>query len=899
MRPRSPQPYFLRRLSLFLLTWCCVLLLGLPHPLLAHPPVAPEARNPTGAALSRPPLGLPLADLQVAVPMELAQANDSQATTQVQEGMALYQAGRYQDAIALWQQAVDRYQGQGDRLGQAMVLNQMAQAYQALRQWEPAQAVISRSFALLEPATETSRSGLLLAQLWNIQGLSQLNQGQSEQAIRSWQRAADLYTRAGQKTGRLGSLINLAQAQQSLGFYRQAQAILLQVYQTLIQEPDSRLKAMGLLHLGNILRLTGGVNLAQVNTPLSSQQVLEDALGIAQRLQEPDLVATMLLSLGNTAWADRQLDRAIACYQQAQKMGSDALTHLQAGLNQLALTLDRQQWTIAPSLVPPLREQVQRLPISHASLYARLHLSQSLIKLLQVRSIDAQEILPELEAALAAARSLRDPRAESYALGYQGKVYEQVDAWTRAQTSTEQALLVAQNMTAPDITYQWEWQLGRILRRQHQPQLARVAFAQAYENLKSLRQDLIAVNPEIQFNFREQVEPVYRDYIDLLVPSGQFSTRRTAEVPHGNAANLIEARQVLESFRLAELTNFLGSNCLQPVAIDQIAQVHDAAILYPIMLPDRLAVIVSLPNELLSYTVDVTQDQVTEVVDRLRREWEKPYTSPQGKQLSQQLERWLIQPIDQHLSQAQIKTLVFVLDGNLRNVPMAALYNGRQYLIERYAVALAPGLTLLAPSPLKEKQFNALLVGLTQARQGFPELVNVAPEIQTIQSLMPSQVLLNETFTKKNLQTLVQAAPFSIVHLATHGQFGSTVDQTFILTWDGRLNVNELRNLLQTKNQAIDLLVLSACETAAGDERAALGLAGVAVQSGTRRTLASLWSVDDQSGAVFIRYFYEALVKGTGSSADALRQAQRLLLKNPSYRHPRYWAPYVLLGSWL
>jgi CHAT domain-containing protein len=142
-----------------------------------------------------------------------------------------------------------------------------------------------------------------------------------------------------------------------------------------------------------------------------------------------------------------------------------------------------------------------------------------------------------------------------------------------------------------------------------------------------------------------------------------------------------------------------------------------------------------------------------------------------------------------------------------------------------------------------------------------------------------------------------------VVHLATHGQFSSQADDTFILTWDNRLNAKELDTLLRVTDQsrpnAIELLVLSACQTATGDKRAALGLAGVAVRAGARSTLASLWSIDDKSSALLMSQFYRELVRTEVTKAEALRLAQLSLLQNPRYQHPRYWAPFVLVGNWL
>jgi CHAT domain-containing protein len=142
-----------------------------------------------------------------------------------------------------------------------------------------------------------------------------------------------------------------------------------------------------------------------------------------------------------------------------------------------------------------------------------------------------------------------------------------------------------------------------------------------------------------------------------------------------------------------------------------------------------------------------------------------------------------------------------------------------------------------------------------------------------------------------------------VIHLATHGQFSSKAEETFLLTWDGRIKVKDLDRLVRSREREntnpIELLVLSACQTAAGDNRAALGLAGLAVRSGARSTLATLWSVRDQSTAEFMAEFYRELTQTDVSKAEALRQAQLALLKKPKYEHPFYWAPFVLVGNWL
>jgi CHAT domain-containing protein len=234
---------------------------------------------------------------------------------------------------------------------------------------------------------------------------------------------------------------------------------------------------------------------------------------------------------------------------------------------------------------------------------------------------------------------------------------------------------------------------------------------------------------------------------------------------------------------------------------------------------------------------------------------------------------------------------------------MGILHDGQQYLIEQYAIAVAPGLQLVDPKPLTEQQLAAIAAGLSKARHGFSPLRYVEQEVNQVQASLSSQVLLNENFTQPNLATALSNTPYPVVHLATHGQFSSDPEQTFILAWDRRIPLADLNQLLRSSDQsrstAIELLVLSACQTASGDDRATLGLAGVAIRAGARSTLASLWNLDDETSALLVSQFYQALQEPGMTKAKALQKAQIALLHTSNYDHPMFWAPFILVGNWL
>lgn len=828
------------------------------------------------------------------LPVSMAQSSVD-ASQLLQQGREQYQQGAFAQAIALWHQAAIASQTQGDLANQALAFSYLSLAYQQLGEWSQAQTAIATSLDLVRSVESRENASLnhqlILAQGLNTQGSLQFTQGQTEAALATWQQATAIYTQLGDEQRRIGSLINQAQAQQVLGLFVRARQTLDGVERSLQNQPNSQLKALGLRSLGNVLLLVG--------SKVDAQRVLQQSLQLTQQLQLPQEVSATLISLGNAVRSQSNPDSALAFYQQAATATELSLTRVQAALNQLSLLLERGRTAEAQTLLPELQFQIEHLPANRAAFYSQINFARSLIQLGNNRPT-AQKAVQMLANTVQQAKGLGDRRTESYAIGYLGYVYEQNQQWAEAQRLTEQALLIAQAMNAPDIVYQWQWQLGRLLKAQGQATAAIQTYEAAFKTLQSVRRNLLATSSDLQFSFRESVEPVYRELVDLLLQQSE-SEYQTAT----SQRNLKQARQIIESLQLAELDNFFRSACLegQTVELDTVDQT-DAAVIYPIILRDRIAVIISIPGQpLRQYVAPVAQQEVALTLNQFRQTLEKPITTPESKALGQRIYDWLVRPIDAELQYHAIKTLVFVLDGELRNIPIAALYDGNQYLIEHYSIALAPGLQLLNPKPLQQQGLQTLAAGLTEERHGFSALPNVGSELQEIQSEVSSQVLLNQAFTSTALQQQINAASFSIVHLATHGQFSSNAEETFVLAWDKPIRVQELSQLLRqredVREDAIELLVLSACETATGDKRAALGLAGVAVQAGARSTLASLWSLDDQSGAQLIAQFYHQLVNNKVSKAEALRQAQLQLLHNSNFRHPRYWAPYVLLGNWL
>ena len=829
----------------------------------------------------------------------------------------------------------------------------------------------------------------------NTEGMreSYLNTATAQQALGLYDRSCDSLLNAFELTDQTSCIQITEQAQaievQLEGIVpktEEAETRLLPAAEAIATQPDDQDKVIGLLRFGDYLQKSGyprvatkalevGLESSKNLDNLSQETAVLLSLGNAQRAIAEDtqnqfssqtVVLDVIANSGGTAEsAIAPYQPAISYYQQAAEVAPDRLDSLKAELNQLSLLLDIQDFwqnaiaklnqnfnlleindpdflqqikdgadrldgELEQQLQPRITEQiaqiepkVENLPATRAGIYGRINFARSLIRHDRIVPQTAQILATAIEQA----KETNNPTAEAEAMGYMGSLYEQQQQYPEAQRLTESALQLAPTAEYPEIAYRWNAQLGRIMAAEGKREPALTAYETSFNTIRALRSDL-ATTP---------VEPIFREYISLLLE----------EEP--STPQLVQARDVLESLQVVALDNFFRDPCSpvaeQPVAIDDVDV--QAAVIYPILLEDRLEVILTLPRQPFRHytTQNLTQEEVDNTIEQLRRrsltnprfaeairsargtpeaqtEIEQIQTSQQESlqkdilPLASKLYSWLIEPVEADLQASDVKTLVFVLDGSLRNIPMSLLYDQKEqkYLIEKdYNVALSSGLQLTAPKPLQRQPIKVLAAGVTRdfPAYRFPAIPKVEDELNTIKQIFGnSEILLNQDFTQASLQQKLQESDFPVIHLATHGQFGSTSDQTFILSGAEQgnplINVNQFDNLLRTgslrRSQPIELLVLSACNTAQGDDEAILGLAGVAVRAGARSTIATLWGANDEATANLMGKFYNNLAADAQiSKARALRQAQLELLaeEDSQYRHPYYWAPFVLIGNWL
>ena len=729
-------------------------------------------------------------------------------------------------------------------------------------------------------------------------GVRYFNDGQFEEALGAWNDALAEYRLTNDMSGQARVLQYKAEAYLSIGQYYKATSNLKSALVLAEAAGNEQLAAQVAGSLGTAYLLSNRTDEAKV---LLENSVAEERAGGRQ-----GSAAVAGNNLGNLLASQGEFDAAIPVYEQAT---SDARA---AGNNELAAQVsvniaraltenNRQQEALTQ--LERVSKQAKSLPPSHQKAYVLISIGRLYSRLAGSSGSTTAELEKRadqvLNEAASVASSIDDDRAMSYAYGYLGTLYEGAGRTEDAMQYTRKALHQLQETPAPEIRYRWQWQEGRLLRAEGDIDAAIGAYQRAVGDLQTIRPVLAAGQMGRHGEFREEAGRLYLDLADLLLQRAATSADSSAA-----EADLREVRNTVEMLKGAELEDYFQDDCVaalkaKTTGIDQLGE--STAAIYPIVLPDRLEILVSLPAGMKRYTVPVGAKELNEGVNLFRALLEKRTTN-QYQRTAQQIYSWLIQPLEKDLQAQKIDTLVFIPDGTLRTIPIAALYDGSDFLVTRYAVATSPGLTLTDPKPLPRENVQLLVAGLTDSVQGFPPLPDVSSEIANLDELYEGAVLENSNFTLSNIEQKLSETPYSIVHVASHGKFQSDVRDTFLLTYDGKLSMDRLEGYMASttyREQPVELLTLSACQTAVGDDKAALGLGGIAVKAGARSAVATLWYINDQASSLLISEFYKNLKEPGVSKAVALQQAQRTLLDDPRFHHPSYWGPFLLIGNWL
>ena len=1029
-------------------------------------------------------------EAQVTVAQTDAAALLDEGDRLLQQGVQQYQVSEFQAALQSWQQALELYQDpfvqtafpQESRQGEGNALRRLGNVDFVLGQHEQAIDLYEQALEIAREVEDHQGEGYVLNNLGNISSVL----GQYDQSIDFYEQALEVACKMGDRRGEGDALDGLGNAYWLLGQYQQA----IDLYEqslTIFREIDDRQEEGTVLHnLGNAY-----ADLGQYQQAID---FYEHSLAIFREIDDREGEGAALGGLGNAYTALSQYQQAIAFHEQRLTIARDigdrqgegnALNNLgiiydYLGQYQQAIDFYEQRLAIARNIGDRQGEgatlsnlgiiynqlgqyqqaidfYTQSLALAHdiddhagdralldnlGIAYLNLSQYQQAIAFHEQSLVIAREIndrqgegeaLSNLgnaylnldqyqqaigfyEQSLAIFREIGNRQGEGTVLGNLGVTYRNLDQSQEALEKYQQALTVAQEIGDRSSEGLWLSNIGFLLAQQDQPELAIVFYKQSVNVRESIRADIRGLSQEQQQSYTETIAADYRALVDLLLQQNRIleaqrvldllrvqelddylhGVRSTAQTESGitlrDPEQDISNRVIAVGYELAQLRDippsqltdtqlqrlsdldatqrelsadfqgFLNSPEIQALVaqLDASLQEQDilaradefinlqnnlraidqkAVMIYPLILEDRLELVLVTPfSEPARYPVPVGSAELNAAIVEFRQALDDPRSDPRA--IAQQLYTWLIAPMENDLEAIGAETILYAPDGALRYIPLAALHDGDQWLIENYRINHITAASLqnftLRPSATPRILAAAFSEGAFDVQIGqrsfsFAGLPFAGVEVENLAAAFPDTTqFMNDRFSRSLVEPLMDS--HTIVHLATHAAFvpGSPAD-SFILFGNGdRLSLEELNSEdWRGRFNRVELIVLSACETGVGDDLGngaeILGFGYLMQEAGASAAIASLWAVSDGGTQTLMDAFYANLNQQM-SKAEALRQAQIALITGDltasgvergasidvistrtglpiavveTLSHPYYWAPFILIGNGL
>ena len=770
-------------------------------------------------------------------------------------GSVYLRQGKYKKAQEYYSQALAIFEDKGinDKIGRANIFNNIAELYRRQNKYSKALNYLDKALKVFK---ENKNSFGIGSTLNNI-GLIYNNLGQHSQALEFYQQALKFRQKADDTTGIGTTLHNIGFVYDELGNYDKALKFYQQALKIRQKANDQEGKATTLNNIGLFY------NQRQQYT--ASLQSLKQALIIFQELNYPLDEANTLDSLGTVYKIQGKYNQASEAYQKAltisQKFNDRTLeafilSNIGNLLTQkkqpiLAITFYKQ----SVNKYEQIRQGLRTLPKEQQESYTKTiaHTYRNLANLLiqQDRIIEAQQVLDLL------------------------KVQELKDYLRKVRGSGEKLVILR-----PE---------EEILKKYNQLQTSAIKLGQ---ELTELRKTSESNRTQAQ---NQRITQLVNLQTELNQQFNEFSQRK----------DVIAFLDKLSPQTLRQTVDLADLDALR----DDLKRLN-AVMLYPLILEDRLELIITTPDSPpLRRTVKVKRSELNKVITEFRQALQNPISD--AKTPGKKLYNWLIKPLENDLKQSKTKTIIYAPDGQLRYIPLSALHDGEQWLVENFRInnITAKSLTDFTAQPqpqprvlagaFVEGKYNIQVTGRNYPFNGLPY---AGKEVENLTKILPKTTkLIDKAFSKE--KTTVKMNEYNIVHLATHAAFvPGDASLSFILFGDGKIaNLKEIGNW--TLNN-VDLVVLSACETGIGGKfgngEEILGLGYQFQSRGARATIASLWQVDDGGTQILMNEFYNNLKQEKITKAEALRQAQTTLIKSQTnLKHPNYWAPFILIGNGL
>ncbi len=846
----------------------------------------------------KPPVPITLNLEPLILPESPTATKEARKNRLYQQGIQLAKEGEYREAIATFQQSLVTAREVNDKYQEEEIFNQIGRAYNALGEYRLALDFYQQALKINENLPDEkwsriylfrqpSRTGAIHSNIGQVY----LNLGEYTKALEFFQKASAITKQRGDKKGEVLTINAIANIQSKLGKYESALDYYqeaLEIIKTIDTEKKN-LEATTIHNIGKVYLKTGKYQLAL--------DLFQQALTINQQFGSQNSTMVILNNIGQ-AYSQLGEDKlALASWQQAliiaQEIGSKSgegntlknIGYLLEKQNQpqLAILFFKQSVNATETIRHNIKGLPQEIQESYIETIAQDYRTLANLLLKQDRVIEAQQVLDllkiqELDDYLHNVRGNENTKA--------GVEYLQPEQQILQQYNTKLTQII---------------QLGKEL-----AEIQKTAPPQRSPQQEKRIKEIETAQREIQ-----------QEYLNFI--------------------NSPEITTIIQ-----QLSQKTGGENIKPQTLIKLQNDlkklgQEAAILYPLILDDRLELVLVTPySPPIRRPVAVKKDELNLAIAEFRSALTKPnkrISLKPAQTTGKQLYDWLIKPIETALTEANTQTIIYAPDGQLRYIPLAALYDGNQWLAQKYRIN---NITALSITNLyhKSQKMNILAGAFTQGNYDFQVgednfsfrgLPFAGKEVETLAKTIPSTTqLLNANFSKSEI--LAQMSNYSILHFATHAAFVTgKPEESFILFGNGdRANFRDVETWDLTNT---DLVVLSACETGLGgklgDGREILGFGYLMQQAGAKAAMASLWGVDDGGTQVLMNGFYTALTNNNSTKVEALRQAQISLITGDysglgeerglgvvprddseskmaqEFIHPYYWASFILIGNGL
>ncbi len=809
-----------------------------------------------------------------ALPIRRAVGDRSgEANTLNNIGAVYNDLGEKQKALDYYNQALPIRQTVGDRTGEAVTLSNIGRVYSALGEKQKALDYYKQALPILRAVGDRSGEAKTLNNIGAVyNGL-----GEKQKALDYYNQSLPLRRAVGDRSGEATTLNNIGVVYKTLGEQQKALDYYNQVLPIVRAVGDRSGEARTLNNIGHVYSDLGEQQkaLEYYNQALPFQRAVGDRLSEATTLSN---IGSLYLKLGEKQRALDYFHQSLLLHRATDDRPGEAIV-----LHNIGVALKSQKQTqltivfLKHSVIvyETLRQDIRKLPEETQKTYTKTVEStyRDLADLLiqQNRLLEAQQILGLLKL-------------------------QEIKDYSPTTRNALQDNEVKLNEVEKDISKRY----GTF-----------VAFRQKLDQCqgKINNADCEKIDRD-----RDQQSKALNDFLNTL------------------------KSQVTDRCQLNKVDDCLApSNKFTSTANKLIVAQPGSLIIMPVVLDDKIWILTISDGGLITrYESNVDRLTLGKKVLELRQKLETPNSDIKALQAtSQQLYDWLIKPIEPSIKSAKTPPkLIFALDRVTRYIPMGVLYDGQQYLTQRYPIStiLSIETTNTSKSTIgNPTSTNVLALGLSKAVSEFRALPSVNPELASIvqkSGIYPGQILLDRDFTRSNLSNNLKNR--NILHIATHGKFDPTQPKgSYLVLGNGdKLPIADISTLDYSQ---LDLVVLSACQTALGnpdqDGTEIPGISSHFLNNGAASVMASLWSVDDSSTALMMQSFYRNLSQ-TKPKNEALRQAQLDLLKldspeatkqaigslprltfdapttpivpttrAPGYSHPYYWAPFILIGN--